>query len=347
MLRLNLLHHSGAAIACFTSTFQNPCWSVCKSWKSKISNLQFIQGHIDISNKKPASILKLFLPNGGDNMARITRENFAKLNLPTHGNTMYRFMRSCNGLVCLANAYGNLIQLWNPTTRQSKQILAPEKHSRYHELNLGFGFDSISNDYKILMIVRSKLSTDGHFTSVLEGKLYSSNADSWKEIHVPQSFMSCPIAESVLSINGVLYFEGTHGIVSLDLHNEVFGYLLPNSVQHERKLHVLEFEGSVAMVFVSVSEEPVLSLWTLDDVCGNVSWIKKFNLEADLRIDRLVLYLGVGQFVAFNSDIGYIFYDYKKKETRQFPLPTRAREAMLIVKYIESLVSLEGFEQLE
>lgn len=46
----------------------------------------------------------------------------------------------------------------------------------------------------------------------------------------------------------------------------------------------LDFEGTVAMIFKLISGT-FLSLWMLKDVCGMVSWNKKFNFVADLEID--------------------------------------------------------------
>ena len=49
------------------------------------------------------------------------------------------------------------------------------------------------------------------------------------------------------------------------------------------------------MIFESACDESVLSLWALDGVCG--SWTKMYNLENDLELDRVYLYLGAEQFV--------------------------------------------------
>lgn len=92
----------------------------------------------------------------------------------------------------------------------------------------------------------------------------------------------------------------------------------------------------------------ILSLWMLDDTCGdNVTWTKKFNLEADLKINRIFLYLDVEQDFVAKNDIGYIFHDYKTRDIsykflQQSPA---AREWTSVVKYTGSLSSLQVFEK--
>lgn len=90
--------------------------------------------------------------------------------------------------------------------------------------------------------------------------------------------------------------------------------------------------------------ESVYSLWILEDVFGRFYWKKKFNLEYDSMILWVISYLGDGQFVAQNYDFQYISYDYKKKEAKKFLPAADFNHYTLVVKYTESLVTLNGFE---
>ncbi|KAK1379985.1 hypothetical protein POM88_026729 [Heracleum sosnowskyi] len=186
---------------------------------------------------------------------------------------------------------------------------------------LRFEFDSIGNDYKILRIA------DGYGSFEPEVELYSANADSWKKIEVPnvnKSFWTRARDICSPDINGVLPCEPF----------VVLG-------KEKRKSNVLDFEGSVAMIF-ELDDDSVLSLWTLDDVFG--SWTKKFNLETDLRLDKVCLYLGLHHFVRLSYLSGYKLYDCEKKATRELCFPAQSTDVSSVVKFTESLVSLEGFE---
>lgn len=85
-----------------------------------------------------------------------------------------------------------------------------------------------------------------------------------------------------------------------------------------RKSKLLDFEGSAAMVFPKyVDDESVLSLWTLEGVCGKVSWTEKFDFELDYEMRYVVFCkLGVRQFVVLDNAGRYLSFDYKKKKTQ-------------------------------
>ncbi|KAL1834563.1 hypothetical protein ACET3Z_004214 [Daucus carota] len=187
----------------------------------------------------------------------------------------------------------------------------------------------------------------------LTADLYSSRTGCFKEIRVPENlkkkvdvrFKSKYVHDLK---TGVLYFEGTYNeLLSFDLEKEVFKvypYPVPDHVQRS-KSNVLDFEGSVAMIFEAV-EGSVLSLWTLDNVCDDkVSWTKKFNFGAGMKIDWVFLYFGDGEFVA-KSDGENIFYDYKRKDAKKLLSPAPVGMLDSVVKYTETLVSLEDFNDL-
>ncbi|KAK1354191.1 hypothetical protein POM88_047447 [Heracleum sosnowskyi] len=202
--------------------------------------------------------------------------------------------------------------------------------------HLGFGFDSISNDYKILRIVFANFFDDiFNDCPGLVAQLYSANADSWKEIEVPKTIKAYWITITSNCIHaqpGALYFKE----------------------QHSKKSNVMEYEGSAAMIFESYHQGSVLSLWTLDYICDNVSWTKKINLKFNLKIDQIALHLGAGQFVAAEYDTlpkssdkysGHILYDHNKKETKKLSLPILDSKVTSLIEYTESLVSLKGSKQ--
>lgn len=245
-------------------------------------------------------------------------------------------MCSCNGLV---TGFSKIVAyLWNPSTRRLQIFPAPNKPTQYFEPGIGFGFDPVSGDYKILRIVSD-------YDLVRNFELYSVNDDSWKDIEVPetlQRFSPFPSSKCVYSKNGVVYVEGTSGVLSFDLKNEEFGFhLYPYRMKN--KSRIFDIEGSVAMIFRDTRS--VHSLWKLDDVCGNLCWTKKFNLDIvkEKPYGVQCLYLGDGQYVALDDD-GYLYYDYdsRNKEIKKFDPP---RSCTSLINYTESLVSLEGFEK--
>lgn len=355
---------------------------VCKFLFSIISSHKFVEAHLINSKKNlPCSLLKVFTYHQDDKHEYHGMEDVnysstcydiyvtshddksVRIELPRrlsgsnrffgscNGLVSNRFFGSCNGLVCLVKPCMILedLYLWNPFTKQFKYLPTPRnKSASANNYHIGLGFDSVSDDYKILRIV-----FDNFFgkSNGLVAEVYSANADSWKEIEVPKpliSFSMFPDSRCVYVQPGALYFEGTNQILSFNLHDEVFeAYPYPNPEQHTRKSNLLEFEGSAAVILESLHDPSVLSIWTLNN--GNVSWTKQINLDLDFKIDRVVLYLGAGQFVVAvpksDDNSGYILYDFKKREVKNISLRISGNKVTSLFKYTESLVSLEGFEQ--
>ncbi|KAL1802372.1 hypothetical protein ACET3Z_031019 [Daucus carota] len=143
--------------------------------------------------------------------------------------------------------------------------------------------------------------------------VYSTTTCCWKEIEAPNLGNKFRYMDQIdVVVDGVLYADTEDTIISLDLHDEVFGLVpYPEFVQRKGSA-VLDFEGSVAMVFDSV-------VWTLDDVCGKVSWTKRFSVkEYDSGISIwLSYYLGAGMFYGnlFHFLIKRHSHFYQKKKS--------------------------------
>ncbi|KAK1375168.1 hypothetical protein POM88_031361 [Heracleum sosnowskyi] len=173
------------------------------------------------------------------------------------------------------------------------------------------------------------------------------------------TFTSSPKIIVPIQLYKVLYFDGGDVLVSFDLHDEVFRLVqFPSLIRRRKRSDVLDFEGSLAMVFES--GPGVVDLWTLDHVSKEVSWTKKFSFGNDLDDLEtkiwLSCYLGAGQFYGTKLLNGncflyeVLYYYEKKKETQCYGLLEYFANHILrhaTYKYMETLVSLDGFEQVE
>ncbi|XP_017254760.2 putative F-box protein At3g16210 [Daucus carota subsp. sativus] len=336
------------------------CKSVCKTWLSIISDPQFVEAHcIESQKRQPSSVTEL----SSDQICIDNHESKTLLQLSIFYDGIIHFLSCCNGLVCFANTAYSTIFLGNPMTRQFKKVPTPQKQTAGSfsiGCKLGFGFDDVSQDYKIIRFVCDH--KDSSYS--IEAEMYSANEDSWKEIRVPIGLETT--FQFVRHRRGcvfrpdqsrVLYFEGFREVLSFDLHDEVFRlhpYPRPTKLPLPGvpKSYLLEFEGSVAMICDESSGdgETVHSLWTLERDCGN--WIKQFKLEDCIKNDHIILYLGDGQFVV--NGLSYyrrrsrsIYYYYNRKNAKEYLGASPARQVISVVKFNESLVSIKGFKQLE
>lgn len=130
---------------------------------------------------------------------------------------------SSNGIICFEfNAYdveglgrdSFTCGLWNPASRDFKIVAyphVPDQLTRGHFCVAGFGFDPLSNDFKI--VARTAVVSD----VILVYMVYTLSTDSWKRVHVPCLLGSNASGEpSTMDtcLNGVYYWTASL------LHNE-------------------------------------------------------------------------------------------------------------------------------
>ncbi|KAL1816703.1 hypothetical protein ACET3Z_019277 [Daucus carota] len=261
-------------------------------------------------------------------------------------------INSCNGIICVANSvnHNDLFHLWNPAIRKCRKLPHPPGRRSYRYI-IGFGYDSISADYKV---VRCECDYPMDFKAN-KVHVYSANADCWREIRptIPLEHCSWRSGRADIVVNGVVYFENFDELISFDLHKEIFGRIPLPSTHLQPKSDLLDFEGAVAMVFENVGDEVGAHLWTLDDVSGCVTWTKRFSIDADPDSYLwLICYLGGGQFCGRITnkktyDVYNILYNYEKKETKLYRTDPDDSTVLTGMIHTETLVSLGGFEQLE
>ncbi|KAK8549133.1 hypothetical protein V6N12_062031 [Hibiscus sabdariffa] len=111
---------------------------------------------------------------------------------------------SCNGLICIQlDRYDNGLKflLWNPSIQ--KYIYLPQlSFSEAEDSNNEFGFDSRTNDYKLLIVGIDK---DG---SWIQPYLFSLNENCWKRVTatIPPNYAFIPVA--LCFVNGVVHWSG-------------------------------------------------------------------------------------------------------------------------------------------
>ncbi|GJZ01070.1 putative F-box domain-containing protein, partial [Tanacetum coccineum] len=86
------------------------CKSICKSWYSLISSPSFVETHCKFMCNKESS----------------------------------------NGLVCIYTGCENRIIVTNPFTREFRELAQPPVDFQGHAQCTGFGYDSSTDDYKVV-----------------------------------------------------------------------------------------------------------------------------------------------------------------------------------------------------
>ncbi|XWS73507.1 hypothetical protein CRYUN_Cryun02cG0135500 [Craigia yunnanensis] len=223
--------------------------------------------------------------------------------LPVKSLFRYVFYGPCNGLLGLHNGslpYDGKVALWNPSTREFK-FLPQSTVQRPPSVDiisfdcLGFGFDSKSEDYKVVRFVTNFFGENEEEGTqvdwICQAELYSLKSDSWKEISVPE--VELFTFDSLLFdnyINGFYYWRAIDDsdddvILSFDMANEKFSTLrLPNFGRYlsQYNMELLDFNGSLGAIFYpSEGTEKSFDLRVM-----NGSWTRQFSIESVSGVER-------------------------------------------------------------
>ncbi|XP_010520737.1 PREDICTED: F-box/kelch-repeat protein At3g06240-like [Tarenaya hassleriana] len=179
---------------------------------------------------------------------------------------------SCNGLVCISPADGAVF-MFNPTTGESKRIPdLPESGFEEEDYEtFGFGFDAITDDYKVVALVSGD--------DVLNSSVYSLKTDSWKPL-VNFPYRGSLNRSGVL-VNGAIHWvaspeeDNRRVVVAFDLTSEQFKDMaLPDEAEDCQH----RFRGFVAgnlngrLCIVNNCQEMHDDIWVMNEYGMASSW---------------------------------------------------------------------------
>lgn len=168
--------------------------SVTKSWRSWICSNTFKNAHLKRSSHYTNH--RLMICSDEDRDGGVERLRSCSLNFlfnnpnykdycritslehhPIHeSGSLIEIVGSCNGLILLyfepISSYAPCLILWNPSTRQVRNI-PPPRLGTYRGFDYGFGYDDSTDDYKIVGIA---------CRDPREARMYSLKTNSWKKI---------------------------------------------------------------------------------------------------------------------------------------------------------------------
>lgn len=339
--------------------------SVCKSWNSLIRNPSFISTHLNqtISSTKHSLFLLRFSYKEEHFSLHFDDDEFKEFmqldNYPLKGIDKYfSLIGSCNGLTCLADCLypqSNAFILWNPSISKFKTLPKPnvsfETHGEYNA-NIGFGFDSCANDYKVLRIV--ELANDDE--PVIE--LYSLAADYWKILNTEVLKYGIVTSCSQAFVNGVVHFiayhRNKHGrtckfwVLGFDISREVFReIILPESFAEEIR-SVLVFKESTIALFTTSYYYPVkFHLWVMKKYGVAGSWIKLLSLGNQLKaIPRAFGFRKSGELVLQFHGGELASYDGESQQMKSLRIHQKPGN-YFFYSYVQSLVLFDkaNYEQ--
>ncbi|XP_042477396.1 F-box protein At3g07870-like [Macadamia integrifolia] len=268
---------------------------VSKDWRYLIHDPFFISQHLNRSSEKNPG---LCLADGRfftiilDGSSTATR-----VDIPFQGLVdRVEILGSCNGLLCLFVAerlsdwyrHINPIYLWNPARREYRKLPdAPFSSPRIWGISttvLGFGYDSINNEYKVVRIIYFCERGMDRLIPKSDVRVYSLASVKWKKLGNAPFEIRDTSSKAVL--NGFIHWMATRKIksqmleliVSFDVRNEVFREIhLPNGVGGECSNFVAVLGGCLSLI--ECIHGSYVEIWVMKDYGVNGSWTKQFTIE--------------------------------------------------------------------
>ncbi|XP_071703765.1 F-box/kelch-repeat protein At3g06240-like [Rutidosis leptorrhynchoides] len=251
---------------------------VSKDWLSQLSSPKFIMTHQNTLNQKhfilqsDKSLLNSLPFNFNTHLKHVSK---VRLDLPIQSFS-YTVCGSCNGLVLLSylDFVWNL-RVLNPTTKESIQI--PELG--FERLNnlFGFGYDSLTDDYKLVRIYFLTRSRTKFFY------VYRLRTKFWTRLmDVPSDDNLILVNNSLLPgvfVNGILHWfakklsDDLPVIVAFGLADEKFNEVpIPNLLNHvdmDHDIQLFDLGGKLGIFLCTAG-----TIWLMNEYGVKESWTK-------------------------------------------------------------------------
>ncbi|GJU30444.1 F-box/kelch-repeat protein-like protein [Tanacetum coccineum] len=269
--------------------------SLSKSWRSRISTPSFIRKHTLRSATTQLHPQKYFLRKhvqyvllsmGRSTVCDLLHKGYTSLKSDNRLGYCFEIVGSYNGIICLFNKGVHSITLWNPSIR--RKLTVPAYPSSYKRVSFGFGFDPISNDYKIVAMSYSYYEDTQSF-------IYSVKTNSWSKIVSPATNVygvACESHDACL-LNGTLHWVvrcelndiKQCSIITFDLSTNVFGFIsLPYPSLRFYNLRIIK--GCLAVMCMSRDGGNHCSIWVMREYNNVASWTKAFHIFEGIHMNE-------------------------------------------------------------
>ncbi|XP_071715197.1 F-box/kelch-repeat protein At3g23880-like [Rutidosis leptorrhynchoides] len=262
--------------------------SLSKSWCCRISSPDFILKQTALQSARNCEKILILHRTSHS-------KNLYTLHYPVNSRFEYNateplefpagsFVGSCNGIICMRDEHNDNYSLWNPSIRHKltlpyhsirrKLTLPYHDFSRKYYTIDGFGFDSNTDDYKI---VRLLYPIDGE---VYKSMVYSLKKRVWCEITPPSTHIM-RVWPHACFVNGALHWVLASDfvkdfILTFDLSTHVFSEIPFPPMNTKYLIGPINFIGSLGISFTSYC---YTCFWVMKEYNNNTSWYMVLELE--------------------------------------------------------------------
>ncbi|XP_042515314.1 F-box protein CPR1-like [Macadamia integrifolia] len=296
---------------------------VSKLWFALIRDPGFIKMHLTRSLATNTNLSLISIKSSNfylysldfEDCKQETLELNHPLKFPRHGTEL---VGSCNGLLCISNYRYRNIFLWNPSTRRYKKLPyipteTPFNRLPPHLAAYGFGYEPITEDYKLVKVVSFYDIDDNSIR--LNLNIYSLITNSWRGIgDMPFVIFENP--------NGVYADSTIHWIVKRWKENFMISFDLKDEEYREVSLPACTVKDKFGMnlgvlggqLCVLYDFSIRVEIWMLKNYGVRDSWAKLFSIEESImrepfRFLKPICYSKHGGVLLQNYSESLVVYD--------------------------------------
>lgn len=298
---------------------------VSKPWRSVIDSPNFIRMHLNRSIQSRSNLSLILYDFNAPIPNQLCSVDFDKLDIAFKLNPPLTFEKrvnkvwnSCNGLLCLSFGEGQAI-LWNPSTRKTETPV----DFRGVLVNLfGLGYDSVSDDYKVMRIARINDYRFVHY----EVRVYSLKSNSWRKVGDFPHHLELDLCTGLL-VGGALHWsvnpkpmlreDGPDALIAFDLGAEEYRMVsLPECGAVDFYLKFAVLNGCLCVLHYYLKRG--VDLWVMKEYGVKESWtkliyIEQSNIRFAIYLEPLA-YSKNGKKVLFQHNFRrFRWYDLEKK----------------------------------
>ncbi|XP_074306266.1 putative F-box protein At1g32420 [Silene latifolia] len=335
---------------------------VSKLWCSLIDDLHFTSTHLKNQHKlQDESRLLVLEPHemcDRNQLGAIRRsDTFRRMSKHEFGDDWsihYHATGYINGVLCVkkyitAEVLPVQIFLWNPSIRKALEIPLPraaKSKAIIDNIDCAFGFDPITNDYKI--VASLYIRGEHHFPKFVE--IYTLSKNSWKFFEKEKYPILWDKYRPKAYLNGIIYWMGidllentpkgkfSH-LVSFNVDKEALNYIdLPDceifdDPDHERFPIVLDQSIAIMDIYPKYT-----SIWAMREN----SWFKRYTINLQL-FQKCVFLKSNGNLLHRGEQGGVSSYHLESTKVKGISKSYKV-VSYFTSAYMESLVLLNGFD---